>query len=429
MSAVKKQFFDVSKVQQEAQGRWMEILYALGGDYLSEALDKPGKHVTCPVHGTSAKNGKGDGFRVMKDVAEHGKGICNSCGPQSGGFALLMWVHNANFLTVLTDVANFLRVAPEPPKRQAQALRVVNSNASAIPEVSQEQNAQAPMPASQLLAGKAMPTEEEMAKIVEHQKSTAKKNTESAKKSEASISRVWSESSPLSLGLPRAIFRFWKARNIMLARPKRLLDGDAVRYHPELPYYQENEEGNMELAGKYPSLVSAIRDYKGEIVTLHRTYLSAGGDKAPVADARKMMSVPCSKSVTGGCAIQLGGQPVNGVLSVAEGQETALAVMKAYSEFPTWSTVNATLLEMFMPPEGTKVLLVWEDKDRSLAGQRAANNLKARLEPLGITVHIISINRRIPDGEKSIDWNDIMVKEGRWGFPALANIRKLIELK
>lgn len=69
---------------------------------LEPALARPGRHVPCPVHGGS------DGFRVFRDVEETGGGICNSCGPRRGGFALLMWANVWGFRETLEAVARDL---------------------------------------------------------------------------------------------------------------------------------------------------------------------------------------------------------------------------------------------------------------------------------------------------------------------------------
>ncbi|WP_198926512.1 primase-helicase zinc-binding domain-containing protein, partial [Acidithiobacillus thiooxidans] len=111
--------YDAAVVRQEARDQWDMILSYLAPE-IESALQHPGKHIPCPVHG-----GK-DGFRVFKDVRETGGGICNTCGSQSDGFALLMWLRNWDFVTTLKAVAELLgtgelqeftqRRAPAPPK-------------------------------------------------------------------------------------------------------------------------------------------------------------------------------------------------------------------------------------------------------------------------------------------------------------------------
>ena len=56
-------------VHQFADGQWIMILDTLTANVLTAALERPGKHVSCPIHG-----GK-DGFRVFKDVQQRGGAV------------------------------------------------------------------------------------------------------------------------------------------------------------------------------------------------------------------------------------------------------------------------------------------------------------------------------------------------------------------
>lgn len=113
-------------------------------------------------------------------------------------------------------------------------------------------------------------------------------------------------------------------------------------------------------------------------------------------------------------AIQIGGFPLEGLLGIAEGLETAMSINRVY-QLPTWSVVNTTLLERFIPPEGLRTLLIWADKDKTQGGQSAANALKENLQSTGLNVQILI--RQRPLIGKSVDWNDILVKEGVFRFP------------
>ena len=136
-----------------------------------------------------------------------------------------------------------------------------------------------------------------------------------------------------------------------------------------------------------------------------------------------MMTVPADKIVTGN-AIQLGGQPVNGVLGVAEGMETAMSAIKCYG-IPTWSAVSATILANFEPPEGVHTLIIWADRDRSLTGQKVAQILKDRMKEKNIDAHIMIPMRPIKG--KSVDWNDVLRNEGIMGLPSIRVINNIIK--
>ena len=140
----------------------------------------------------------------------------------------------------------------------------------------------------------------------------------------------------------------------------------------------------------------------GEAVTLHRTYLTADGHKAPVDAPKKLMRHPSARQLTGG-AIRL--VPAGTRLAVTEGIETALAVIEA-TGIPAWATGNAHLLETFVPPPGVSQVLVFADKDRpsrqhpSGHGQEAARGLVTRLWAMGIRAGAIAPALDIPDGKK-----------------------------
>ncbi|MEA3644080.1 MAG: toprim domain-containing protein [Lamprobacter sp.] len=68
--------------------------------------------------------------------------------------------------------------------------------------------------------------------------------------------------------------------------------------------------------------------------------------------------------------------------------------------------MSATLLERFEPPAGVEQLTVWADHDRSGAGLRAAERLRARLSAR-LMVRLALPPGPIPDRAKSLDWADV----------------------
>jgi len=115
------------------------------------------------------------------------------------------------------------------------------------------------------------------------------------------------------------------------------------------------------------------------------------------------------------------------VLAVAEGLETALAVMEG-TKMPVWCAVNAYLLEHFYPPPGVSQILVFADKDRPSAqhprghGQESARRLVQRLWERGIKASAIVPAGEIPAGQRSLDWLDILNRDGKAGFPSLQSV-------
>ena len=64
------------------------------------------------------------------------------------------------------------------------------------------------------------------------------------------------------------------------------------------------------------------------------------------------------------------------------------------------------------------MVFIFEDKDRSLTGQKAAAELRARLELEGKIAVVCSISDDIPEGSHGLDWNDMLCRpDGVLTFP------------
>lgn len=148
-------------------------------------------------------------------------------------------------------------------------------------------------------------------------------------------------------------------------------------------------------AGEYPGMVALVRDAEGTPINMHRTFLTNGGEKAPVAEPRRVMPMPMPK----GCAVRLA--PYSGVLGIAEGLETAYACQTMFG-VPTWAALNAENMSGWVPPEPDLRIVIFGDNDRSLTGQWASYALGRRLRNLKFEVEI-----RLPEREGE-DWNDVL---------------------
>jgi phage/plasmid primase-like uncharacterized protein len=343
--------FDADEIKAAASGHWLGILAHLAPE-LEPALAKPGRHVPCPVHGGA------DGFRLFPDVAATGGGVCNTCGAHQDGFSLLMWLCEWGFRETLSRVAETLGLGED--------------GATAAPPV----------------AAGSQPT----------QAVVSRSDPDGLRER---LQKIWSESAPASGS--DVVARYLQGRGLGI---RRLGELGTLRFHPELPYYEDQM-----VIGRYPALVAMVVDAAGNPATLHRTYLTPEGHKAPLPNPKKLMPHP--NRLTGG-AIPLG-EP-GPVLGVAEGVETALAVMQA-TGMPVWSCVSASLLARFEPPPVVETLVVWADKDRSEAGQRAGRELKGRMWGRGIRCRILMPMHAIPYRAKSLDWADVFLEEGAAGFP------------
>lgn len=159
-------------------------------------------------------------------------------------------------------------------------------------------------------------------------------------------------------------------------------------------------EGNLKYSdGSYhPGMLAMVTSSLGAPKTIHRTYLTNAGEKADVAEPRKLFS-----EAGQGSAIRLATH--DDKLAVAEGIETALSVTRLFS-VPCWATINAVLMAGWEPPSQIKHIEIYGDNDENMVGQKAAYDLASKLykRGLAVTVHIPPVA-----GE---DWNDVLMKDG-----------------
>lgn len=161
-------------------------------------------------------------------------------------------------------------------------------------------------------------------------------------------------------------------------------------------------------AAEHPAMLAIVRDAAGKPVNLHRTYLTDTGEKADVESPRRVMDL----TLPDGCAVRLA-EPVDGVLGVAEGIETAQACNLLFG-LPTWALLNAANMRKFTPPVGVSRLIVFGDCDESFTGQAAAFELarkcwaiRNKREPrLAVEVRIHGMS--VDPGAWGHDWNDAL---------------------
>lgn len=357
------------------QRGWDIILRNLCPDIDGRAFDKPGRHVRCPVHGKPSRGG--DGFRFLNKkiaFADAGGGVCNTCGLFPDGFALLQWIKQIDFADAVALVGDELGIRS-----------------------TDDENAQERI------------NRENQSKLDARRKEFEEKERASNLYLRSRLNQMWKETIPLSHPAAEPA-RLYLASRKILCWDKPGAER-VVRFHPRLASY--NEDGAFE--GEFPGIVAKVtRD--GVPITLHRYFLTDKGLKASVESSKKMCSYPTDRLVTGG-GIIIGNMDAE-IVHVCEGLETAWAIETGMDqEIDVFPTVNATLLESFVPGPSTKMVVIWADKDRSGRGEEAASELKRRLWEKGIKAQIMMPSLPIADGEKSVDWNDVLIQFGRMGFP------------
>lgn len=345
-------------------------------------------HVTCPKYGTKNANGKGDGFRLDANANETGKAYSKD-GTLSNGFATVMWANDWDFRQTINEIGDFLML-PE----SSQIGKDYEPPAPVIIPLSEEDIADIKMQRDKNLA-------------------------------------LWNESIPITRA-PQLVKTYLGNRSIMLRQ--NAFDG-ALRFHPSVPYYTESDtekddKGYAKIVclGKYPALVAKLASGNDEYFNTHKTYLTPLGEKADVPKAKKIGYAGKRASIPLDAFIRLGGFPRDGILGLSEGIENALSGMAVYN-IPVWATYSSSLLKSRDIPKGIHTVIIFADKDRPdlrgrCAGEVAAEQLKEKLEKMGITCITLYPEDEIPEGEKSLDWNIVLRTKGRSGFPSLAHLWK-----
>lgn len=349
-------------VLDAAEGRWEDIFDSLASELLPFQRE-PGKAGPCPVHGGE------DGFRVFKKTADtHSGGMCQTCGFKADGLALLMWVNRWSFSEALAEVGAELRVA-DPYGRYA------NGERKPLP----------PKPAVKAKVHKG-PSD---AWIRE------------------SLRKIWKGTAPLTDPVAEPARLYLRSRGVLCW--DRVGLERAVRFHPALTH--KDAKGKL---SKHPAIVTLLISGNGDGITVNRLYLTHKGEKAPLDDCKMMFPIPSDRLASFPGSAVITSRPTE-VIDVAEGLETALSIETALG-LPVWPMVNSYLMETFTPPPGTKAVRIWADKDRSGGGKKAAEALKVRLWEMGIRAQIKMPPLDIPEGKKSVDWNDVLLALGPFGF-------------
>jgi putative DNA primase/helicase len=162
-----------------------------------------------------------------------------------------------------------------------------------------------------------------------------------------------------------------------------------LRYFPRLNYVDDGAVQQLD------AMICAVTTVVGEGANVLRTYLTADGHKAAVAEPKKLMSTDFPL----GSAIRLGRSAE--IMGIAEGVETALAAAQIHG-IPVWAAVTSNGLKTWQPPASARAVMIFGDNDPNGAGQDAANRLAYRLNAAGVRVDV-----RIPE-RVGTDWNDVL---------------------
>ena len=300
-------------------------------------------------HGSCPICGGTDRFRFFPDTHATGGAICNQCGPSPDGISLLKKATGEHMPRLLEQIEALLGSEPAPTS--------------------------APSPAQKNKRGNGNPAKP--------------------------ITFVWNSLSVSAYDPAAApIWRYLANRGINI---RRIELSNSIRYCNQLHYYDESGKQT-----EHPGMVANVIDGDGQQVTLHRTFLTPNGQKAPVSAPKKLMPVIQGRSLNRS-GIHVGGR--GPVLHISEGIETALAVMQMTGCTGTYvAALDANRLEQMRLAKQRRVI-VWGDHDRSRDGDHAAEILTYRLNEAGyVASYMIPDSPMLQAGEKSRDWLDVLAQ-------------------
>lgn len=154
------------------------------------------------------------------------------------------------------------------------------------------------------------------------------------------------------------------------------LNWPALRFHPSC-FYRAHEGTPLE---RWPALLAAVTDDRGQVIGLQRTYLTLDGSgKAPVDTPRRAMGRLLGGAVRFGAAAE--------VMAAGEGIETVLSLLSLFPAFPALAGLSAAHLAAVAFPSALRRLYVLRDND--VAGDFAEEQLAERCRVAGIDCRLL----------------------------------------
>ncbi len=357
----------VDDTKEYARGHWREILVQLGVEVPATSH----KHGACPGCG-----GK-DRFR-FDDKGGRGTFICSNGGgdPVVGdGFKLLEHAKGWRFMEAARRVADVLGV-----DRDATPLMPTRND---------------------LLERRRV----QLARAIQEEDQDAEKKERARK----AVNLILSQCVPLKHVLP--VWNYLQRRGLL----ERFVAGaENLMAHPGLPYYyRPSKDAKFQTLGTFPALIGVCKSASGQVVTLHRTWITPDGRKVELPDpdpnASQSLFLPSRKlmAVMDDVPYHIPLYAPHGEkLGVAEGIESAVA-SAMLNDVPVHSAIDSGKLIHYAPPVGVQHLYIFADPDP--AGRHGAECLRDRL---AIERPRMKVEIRYPPkvpGKPNADWNDVLL--------------------
>lgn len=349
-------YIDAKAIKSRLKGSWLNAYITLAPQ-LTNAVNRAGKHCSCPVHGGT----HGDAFRI-DDKNMDGAAYCNTCGSFLDGIEVLKWVNNWTFRETIEHLDNYLN-GNNQPFNQSNNQPVINKRSDL--------------------------------------------NQPDIEKRRKSIERIIKESSDQP---SEPHLKYLESRGL------KPVYSPCIRHHKGLPYYYKGEP-LINSAGewiRYPCIIGVFKR-GGAVTGITKIYLTRDGEKAAKSVAANILeqhgehttNVPIKLSYKieslSGSAIRVGkiGEAVN----VCEGLETGIALLNTGVNSMLIAT-TATLLASIDLPAHVKSVTIWADNDE--AGINAANKLKSTIVDKSVD-NFVDIKVPQKQGHNKLDWLDIRI--------------------
>lgn len=379
--------FTFDQVKQASKGRVLDILryFAPGYDW-GKALKG---HHFCPVH--VGKNG--DAFKCLDPTKkglpsfnDHPLMVCNSCHgmkPVSGIINCVMWLTGSNDeYKTMREIAEYLGL---------------------------DSNSEKPAPKPKKVYVKPKPV----------------RNAYAAE----TLRKTWKEALPISNPQAYKIIKtYLESRGLSVPPSPIMRLAPAMEYRYKERYDDDNKKWIYGSKGFFPTILTLmVTTVENVPMNIHRTFLdpvtyekaSLFKEDGKQLKSKKMMT-PVVDGMTPKCCMRLF-NPINGVIGVAEGIETCMAVYQA-TGLPMWSMSNQYGLRTALFGPNVKVVLPFGDLDLPdikgvQVGVDAVKELTERVIQSGKISEYFLPELDLTGRDKGVDWLDMLNMFGPSVFP------------
>jgi putative DNA primase/helicase len=216
---------------------------------------------------------------------------------------------------------------------------------------------------------------------------TLETQNEEADKARAVLKSCWESGSDITEKTAAGKYLLRRVPGLDLSRL-----GVCLRSHKNMKFI-DTDAGENKAAGYWPVMMAKVKDSACVPVTLHRTYLSNDGQKAPFAKVKKLMK---GVRKLQGASIRLN-KVASRTLVITEGIETGLAVLVAHQySVSVWSLISAGNMAVADIPRAMfDRVVIYADHDMMdeakgyRPGEHYAKQLKSKLLAEGFDCHIV----------------------------------------